>query len=84
MDNSIHFPDIAQKLIAKALSLGGAFHQPRYIHEFDHCGGHLFGLVHIPQQLQTLIRHRHDPDIGVYGAKGIICRFRSRPGQRIE
>ena len=42
MDNGIYLPDVGQKLVAKPLSLGGSFHQPRDIHKLDDSGGDFF------------------------------------------
>ena len=84
MHHRIHFPDIAQELIAQPLSLGGALHQTCNVHKLDHGRSHLLGFVHISQKLQPLVRHGHNAYIGIYGAEGIICRFRSRFCQGIK
>ena len=81
VDNGVHLTDVGQELVAQALSFGRAFDQTRYIHEFNHRGGDLFGIVHLSQQLNSLIRYRYDTDIGVDGAERIVGRFRARLGQ---
>ena len=72
MNDGVHLPDICQKLVAQALTFGGALNQAGDIHKLNHRRGHLFGLVKIPQKLQTLIRHRNDSHIGINGAEGIV------------
>ena len=84
MHNSVHFPDIAQELIAQSFPLRCALYKPGDIHEFDGGRRHLLRLVHISQQLQSFIRHRHNADIRVDRAERIIGRFRSRFRQRIK
>ena len=78
MYNRIHLADIAQELIAQSLTLGSTFHQSRNIYELNHCRRHLLGVIHITQQLQPLIRHRHHAHVGVNGTERIIGGFRAR------
>ena len=81
MDNRVHLTDVAQKLVAEPLSLRGSLHQSCDVHKLDHGGRHLFGVIHISQKLQPLVRNGHDSHIRVDGAERIVCRFRSRFGQ---
>ena len=81
MNDGVHLTDVAQKLIAESLSLGCALDQTGDIHELDHRGRHLFGVIHISEKLQPLVRNGHDSHIGIDGAERIIRRFRSRFGQ---
>ena len=81
MDDGVHLPDIAQELVAQALPLGGPLHQAGDVHEFYHRWGDLLRLVHVPQELQPLVRHGYDSDIGVDGTEGVIGGFRARFGQ---
>ena len=74
----IHFPDVAQELVAQAFSFGSPFYQTGDIHEFNDCGSYLFGMVHISQKLQPFVRNRYDSHIGIYGAEGVVGGFRAR------
>ena len=84
MNNSVHFPDVTEELISQSLPFGGTLYQTGDVHEFNHCRSHFFGMIHISQQLQPLIRHRYDSYIGINGTEGIIGRFRTSLGQGIE
>ena len=82
--DGIHLTDICQELVAQAFALGRALHQTCDIHELDDCRGHLGGMVHIRQQSQTGVGHRHHAHVGIDGTEGIVCRLRACLGQRIK
>ena len=84
MDDRVDFTDICQELVAQALALGRALDKSCDIHELDHSGSHLFGMIHLAQKADPLIRHRDHADIGVDGAEGIVCRLCAGFGQRIK
>ena len=84
MDDGIHLPDIGQKLIPKALALGGALHQPCDVHEFNDCRGEFLGLMHLPQPLQPLIRDGDHTHVGVDGAEGVVIRRNPGAGNGVE
>ena len=84
VDNGVHFPDIGQELVAESLALGSALDKTSYIDKFDNGRRHLFGMVHLAQKADPLIRHGNDPHIGIDGAERVVGRFRSRLRKRVE
>ncbi len=78
--DGVHLADMAQKLVAQALALSGTLHQTGNIHKLDGRGSHFFRVIHLPQQADPLIRHRHDPHIRINRAERIIRGLRARSG----
>ena len=81
VNDGVHLTDVAQELVAESFSLRCSLNQTGDVHELDHSGRHLFGVVHISEKLQPLVRNGYDSHIGIDGAERIICGFRSRFGQ---
>ena len=81
VNDGVHLTDVAQELVAESFSLRCSLNQTGDVHELDHSGRHLFGVVHISEKLQPLVRNGHDSHIGIDGAERIIRRFRSCFGQ---
>ena len=84
VDDRVDVPDVLQKFVAEALALGGAFDKPRDVDELEGRRGELLGVVHFGQLVKPLVRHRHDPDVGLDGAEGVVGRFRPGVGQGVE
>ncbi len=47
MDDGVHFPDICQKLVAKALALRSSLHQSCNIHKFNGSRYDFLRVVHL-------------------------------------
>ena len=73
MDDGIHFPNVGQKLVAEALSLGSAFYQTCNVNKFNNCRSHFLGMIKVTQKLQPFIWHCNNSHIGVYSAERIVC-----------
>ena len=84
MDDGVGGPDIAQKLVAQALALGGALHQTRDIHELDHCRGVLLGLIELCQKVQPAVGHGHHAHVGLDGAEGEVGGLGPRVGDGVK
>ena len=82
--NGVHLADVGQELIAQSLALGRAAHQTGDIDKLDDGRGDLFGIIHLGQHIQPLVRNRHHAGIGLYRAKRIVGRLRSCLGNGIE
>ena len=81
MHDGIHFTDVCQKLVAQTFALGCAFHQTCDVHKLDRRMRHLFGVIHLSEFFDTLIRHRNNADIRIDRAERKVCRLRPRLGQ---
>ena len=82
--NGVHLADVGQELIAQSLALGRAAHQTGDIDKLDDGRGDLFGIIHLGQHIQPLVRNRHHAGIGLYRTKRIVGRLRSCLGNGIE
>ena len=80
----IDLADVGQELVAQALALRRALDEAGNIHKLDHGRRDLFGVIHLPQQADPLIRNGDDAHVGVDRAEGIVGRFRARFCQRVE
>ena len=78
MHDCVDLTDICKKLVSKPLSLGRAFYKSCDIDKLDSCRDDLFCMIHLPQYIQSLIRHCHYAYIRIYGTERIVGRFRSR------
>ena len=84
MDDGVNFTYIGQELVSQAFTLGSPLDQTRDIHEFDHGRGHLFGVIHLAEQPDALVRDRDHTHVGVNGAEGIVGRLCSCFCQRVK
>ncbi len=82
--NRVGLPDICQKLIAQPLALARAFDQPSDVDKLNGRGHNPPGVDNFCQLGQALIRHRHNPNVGVNRRKRIIRRQPGLVGQRRE
>jgi hypothetical protein len=80
----IGFADVREELVAEPLALRRARHQPRDVDELHGCRNHLRRFHDAGQYVESRIRHRHDADVRVDGAEGIVLRRDLGRGQRIE
>ena len=76
LHDGVHFADVRQKLVAESLARTRAFDQAGDIHKLDRRRNNHPGLGNALQHLQARIRHRHDADVGVDGAEGIVGSLR--------
>src|SRR5260370_42715634 len=53
VDDRVHLADVRQELVAQALALRGAFHEPRDVDELDHGGDLLLGLYDAVERLEA-------------------------------
>ena len=74
--NGVALPDVAQKLVAQALALGGALYQAGDVHKFHNGRGLFVGVPDFRQLVQTGIGHGHNAGVGVDGAEGVVRRLR--------
>jgi len=84
VDDRIHFPDVGQELVPQSLPSAGALHQARDVDKLEGGGDDPLGLKHLGQTLQPLVGNVHHPHIGIDRAEGIVGRFGSCAGDRIE
>ena len=75
VDDSVHLADVGEELVAQALALGGALYQTGDVHEFDHGGGGLGGIVHGCQLVEAGVRNRNDAYVGIDGAERVVGGF---------
>jgi hypothetical protein len=65
-----------KELIPKPFTCAGAFDKAGNIDEFDRGWDNFFGMGNLRDFFQTRIRHSHNADVWIDGAKGIIFRWR--------
>ena len=85
VDDRVDLADIAEELVAQALTLGRAPDQSGNVDELKLGGEDLRRLGDRRDFLKPRIRNRDTADIGLDRAEGIIGRLRGRRlGQRVE
>ena len=75
MNDGIYLTDVSQKLVAQALTLGSALYQTCNIYELNGCRCDLLCIVHLTQNIQSVIRYGHNSHIRVNGTERIVCGF---------
>ena len=76
--------DIGKEFIAQTLALGGAFHQTGDIHDLDSGRNHRPGVAHLDELGKTVVGHRNDAHIGLYGAERKIGRLGLGIGETVK
>ena len=84
VNDGVHLANVRKELISQTFALAGTLYQTCNIHEFNHRGGDLFGIVHLRKLVQTLVGNGNDTHVGVNGAEGVVCRLRTATGHRIK
>jgi len=84
VDDGVHLADVPQELVAQALALACAPHEPRDVDELHRRVGHLRGLDDGGDVLEPLVGHLDDPRVGVDRAEGVIGHLGAGAGQRVE
>ena len=51
MDDRVHLPDMAQKLVSETFSFRSPLYQPGNVYKFDYRRGYFLRVVHISQEL---------------------------------
>ncbi len=59
-----------RNLLPRPSPLLAPLHQTSDVHEFDGGGGELFGMIHLGQHVQPLVRHATTPTLGSMVQKG--------------
>ena len=72
MYDCIYVPNVRQKFVPKALTLGSTPHQTGNIDKFDNCGRIFLRIVHFGKGVQPGIRHCDHTYIGVDSTKRIV------------
>ena len=84
MQYGIRFPDIGQKLIAKALAFAGPLHQAGNVYHLDGIGDQILRLYQFSQSVQTLVGNGDGAHVGLNGAERKIGRLSPCIRQAIE
>ena len=84
MGNGVHSADVPQKLIAQPLPLAGALDQAGNVDELHRRRNDPPGVLQIGEDLQPLIRHRHDSGVGFDGTEGEVGGLRPPLAERVE
>ena len=80
LKNCVDFTDVAEELIAQPLPFTGTFDYARDVDKLQRRGKDALRLDQRSDAVQTTIRNRHDPFVGLDGAKriiGCLCSFRA-------
>ena len=76
MDDGVGLADVAQKLVAKTLALGGSLDKACNIHYLAGGGNYSSGMDYLCQTGETLVGHGDDAHIGFYRTErkvGCLC-----------
>ena len=84
MHDGVNLSYMRKEFVAQAFAAAGAFDQACDVYKFHRRRRNLLGLVHLCQNIQPLVRHRHDASIGFNGAKRIIRRLRACAGNGVK
>ncbi len=74
LDERIHLPDVAEELIAKPLSVRGAFDQAGDVHELEGRRNLSSDLNHLGQLVESGIGHADNTEVGFDGTERVIFR----------
>ena len=84
VEDGVGGADVAEKLVAKAFALGGAFDETGDVDELHGGGNEGLGLDEGGDFGEALIRDSYDAGVGVDGAEGVIGSLRLRRGEGVE
>ena len=85
LHDRVHLTDMAEELVAESFAGACAFHEPRDVHELDRGRDDLLRAGQLRQNFQSRIGHRHDAEIWVDRAEGIVRRLCfARARDRVE
>ncbi|CDC61050.1 uDP-N-acetylglucosamine enolpyruvyl transferase [Clostridium sp. CAG:448] len=84
VQNGVYLADMRKKFIPEPFTLGGAADQSRNVDKFDNGRGEFFRIVHLCQDIQTVVRYRNNTHVRFNGAEGVIGGFRTGAGQCVE
>ncbi|KAF5408777.1 MAG: hypothetical protein Udaeo2_10310 [Candidatus Udaeobacter sp.] len=76
LNDRVHFANVMKELISQAFACAGAFDQASDINEFDRSWNNFFGMRNLRDLFQARIRHGHNAQVWIDGAKRIIFRRR--------
>src|SRR3989338_2244204 len=76
--------DVSEELVAEALTLGRALHQPGNVHELNGRRNSFGTLRERGQCHEPLVGHPNHPYRRVDGAEGVVLRRYTRLGERIK
>ena len=75
MNNRIALADVRKELVTESLPLRRAFDKSCNVDKLNDRRRDLLCMIQVPKQLQTLVRHRDNPNIRVNRAERIVCGF---------
>ena len=85
VDDGVDLADVGEELVAEALALGGAAHQPGDVDEADPGRHDLRRLDDRRERVEARIGHRHLAGVRLDGAERIVGGLRrGGPRQRVE
>ena len=76
--------DVGEELVAQALPLGGAAHDPRDVDERHRGGQDLLGPVDLGEASEPVVRQRDDADVGLDGRERVVRGEDVVLGQGVE
>ena len=80
----ISFADVCEELVAETLALRRAFDQSGDIDDFDSRRDNAFGVAHLDELVQTVVRNSNNANIRFDGAEREICRLRLGVAEAVE
>ena len=84
MDDGIGLTNVAQELVAQALTATGTLDQTGYVDDFDRRGHDARGIHQLGELVESLVGHRNHAHIGLNGAKRKVSRLRLGIRQAIK
>ena len=84
LDDRVDLADVRQELVAEALALVRAAHQPRDVDEVDGRRDDPVRVDHAVELLEARVGHVDHPDVRFDRAEGIVRRLGLGRGQRVE
>ena len=76
LEDRVRVADVGEELVAEALALARALHQPRDVDELDRRVDDVLRVDHVREDREARVGHRDDGGVGLDGAEGEVLGLR--------
>ena len=77
--DGLALPDVSEELVAEALTLARALHEPGDVHEVHRRRHDAFAVHRLRQRREAAVRHHRDTQVRVYGGERVVLGFGPGP-----